>query len=64
LGIAAVSLHASTAVPVSPGSSAHRIDRPCDHSIMSSGSLDRYLTNKPKDPKFWKIANWFGTANN
>jgi general secretion pathway protein A len=64
LGIAAGSLHATTAVAVSPGSGAHSIDRAPDRSIMTSGSLDRYLTNKPKDPKFWKIASWFGTAHN
>ena len=33
-------------------------------SSATPRSLDRYITDNPKSPKFWKMTNWFGAARN
>jgi general secretion pathway protein A len=67
LGIATVSQSLQQAVidsPVLPVWADHSVERAPEASVMASGSLDRYLIKKPKEPKVWKIGNLFGTARN
>jgi general secretion pathway protein A len=67
LGIAAAkykSLTTGADTSVLPDSGPNHIDRIPDRPVSALNPLDRSLKNKPKDPKVWKIGNWFRTAHN